>query len=68
MNHFIKVTDVEGAEVAIRPDHISAVVVYPGEDYSVLVLSNAMRIEIPKGQISLDCLANKTQEAGVRVL
>lgn len=68
MNHFIKVTDVEGSVVYIRPEHISAVADFQDVDYSRVILSNGRYIEIPKGQISMDCLINRNQSAGVRVL
>ena len=67
-NHFVRVVDTEGDIITFRPDHLSHVVEYQGADYVVIFLGEGISYEIPKGQISLDCLINHTQEAGVRVL
>lgn len=67
-NHFVRVVDTEGDYITFRPDSLSHVVEYPGEDYIVIFLGEGISYEIPKGQIKLDCLINHTQEAGVRVL
>lgn len=66
-NHFIRVVDTEGDYITFRPDSLTHVVEYEGEDY-VTIFVGKHSYEIPKGQIKLDLLINHTQEAGVRVL
>ena len=67
-NHFVRLTGLDGTVITVRPDHIVAVVEYPDTDYANVHLSNGRYYEIPKGQVSFDCLVNHTAEAGVRVL
>ena len=68
MNHFVKLELTDGGTLTVRPEHIAGVMEFPDEDYAAVMLTSGARYQIPKGQISLDCLINHTQHAGVRVL
>ena len=67
-NHFIKVVDLDGDMIIVRPDQITHIVEYQGEDHISLFLTTGVHYEIPRGQISLSILPVHCSHAGVGVL
>ena len=67
MNHFLKLSLVDGGLLYVRPEAITGLI-DTGEDYVTVLIQGRGGYEIERDQISFDCLVNHTQHAGVRVL
>ena len=71
MNHFLELTlcdDEKGIIVYVRPEHVSAVEHFEGEQHVVVRMTNGMTYQAEPGQFTISKLINRTTHAGMRVL
>jgi hypothetical protein len=69
MNHFLKLKIWEKDRwIAVRPEHVAAVISEEGQDYATIVLVTGDSYWVEHGQFTLSTLINHTGHAGMRVL